>query len=107
MVETAPGKFSLMLDAGTTDVDEVIEELGHEPNGYFFEGIAQLLIDTEAPHLERRLNYDPEGDMFVAHGSDRLALDELAILMTAVASDADRLRRLVALANERGFEFDD
>jgi hypothetical protein len=45
--------------------------------------------------------------MFVAHGSDRRALNELAALMTAVAIDADRLRRLVALAEERGFEFND
>lgn len=45
--------------------------------------------------------------MFVAYGSDRPALDELATLMTTVATDADRLRRLVALAEERGFEFDD
>ena len=45
--------------------------------------------------------------MFVAHGSDRSALDELATLLTAVATDADRLRRLVALAEDRGFEFDD
>lgn len=96
-----------MLDAGTTDVDEVIEELGHEPNGYFWEGIAQLLVDTEAPRLAGRFHYDPEGDMFVANGTDRPALDELATLMTAVATDADRLRRLVALAEERGFEFDD
>ncbi|MGC9666053.1 Imm51 family immunity protein [Planosporangium sp. 12N6] len=107
IVETSPGKFSLMLDAGTTDVDEVIEELSHEPNGYFWEGIAQLLVDTEAPHLEGRFDYDPEGDTFVAHGSDRPALDELTTLMTAVATDADRLRRLVALAEDRGFEFDD
>ena len=48
-----------------------------------------------------------EGGTFVAHGSDRPAFDELATLMTAVATDADRLRRLVALAKERGFEFDD
>jgi hypothetical protein len=96
-----------MLDAGTTDVDEVIEELGHEPNGYFWEGIAQLLVDTEAPRLEGRFDYDSEGGMFVAHGSDRPALGELATLMTAAATDADQLRRLVALANERGFEFDD
>lgn len=107
MVETSPGEFSLMLDAGTTDVDEVIEELGHEPNGYFWEGIAQLLVDTEAQRLEGRFEYDPEGDMFVAHGSDRPALDELATLMTAVATDADRLRSLVGLAEDRGFEFDD
>jgi Immunity protein 51 len=50
MVQTSPGRFSLLLDAGTTDVDVVIEELDHEPNGYFWEGVAQLLVDTEAPH---------------------------------------------------------
>src|SRR4029453_13024864 len=106
-VETSPGKFSLLLDAGTTDVDEVIEELGHEPNGYFWEGIAQLLVDVEAPRLQGRFDYDPEGGTFVAHGSDRPALEELATLMATVATNADTLRRLVALANERGFEFDD
>lgn len=107
MVETSPDDFSLILDAGTTDVDDVVEEVGHEPNGYFWEGIAQLLVDTEAPHLEGLVDYDPEGGMFVARGSDRAALDELGTLMTEVATDADRLRRLVALAQERGFEFDD
>jgi hypothetical protein len=45
--------------------------------------------------------------MFVAHGSDRPALDELAVLLTAVATDAGRLRHVVAFAAERGFEFDD
>ena len=69
--------------------------------------IAQLLVDTEAERLEGRFAYDPEGDMFVAHGPDRPALGELAALMTAVANDADRLRRLIALAEDRGFEFDD
>ena len=107
MVETSPGDHSLCLDAGTTDVDEVVEELDHEPNGYFWEGIAQLLVDTEAPHLRGRFDYDPEGGMFVAHGSDRPALDELAVLLTAAATDAGRMRQLVALAAERGFEFDD
>jgi hypothetical protein len=107
MVEHPDGEFALCLDAGTTDIDDVIEELGHEPNGYFWEGVAQLLIDTDAPHLRGRFDYDPEGGMFVAHGSDRPALDELAVLLTAVATDAGRLRHVVAFAAERGFEFDD
>jgi hypothetical protein len=85
----------------------MIEELGHEPTGYFWQGIAELLVATEAPHLEGCFDYDPEGDMFVAHGSDRPTLDEPAILVTEVATDADRLRRLITLAENRGFEFDD
>jgi hypothetical protein len=107
MVEHPDGEYSLCLDAGMTDVDDLVEELGHEPNGYFWEGVAQLLVDTDAPHLLGRFDYDPEGGMFVAHGSDRPALDELAVLLTAVATDTGRLRQIVALAAERGFEFDD
>jgi len=75
--------------------------------GYFWEGVAQLLVDTEAPSLKQRFEYDSEGGMFVAYGSDRPALDELAALVAAVMADAGRLRQIVALAEERNFEFDD
>jgi hypothetical protein len=107
LLETRPGNYSLMLIAGTTDVDEVVEELGHEPNGYFWEGVAELLVATEATQLEGRFEYDPEGGMFVAHGGDRPALESLSALLTAVAADPGRLRTLMAVAEERGFEFDD
>ncbi|MBT8225858.1 MAG: hypothetical protein HKP61_14315 [Dactylosporangium sp.] len=107
LIETRPGRFSLLLDAGTTDVDDVILQLGHEPNGYFWEGVAQLLVSTEAPALQERLSYDPEGGMFCAYGEDRRALEALAALIDAVAASSDRLRQLVALAKANGFEFDD
>ncbi|WP_218670887.1 Imm51 family immunity protein [Microbispora sp. GKU 823] len=107
LIESAPGEHSLLLDAGTTQVDDVIEELGHTPNGYFWEGVAQLLVSTEAPALEGRFSYDPEGDMFCAYGRDRGALEELGTLMAAIAADADHMRRLVAAAEDDGFEFDD
>jgi hypothetical protein len=107
VIETSPGKFSLLLNAGTTDVDDVIEKLGHEPNGYFWEGIAELLLTSEAPSLRGRFGFDPEGGMFVAYGPDRQALDELADRMTAVATDAERVRHLVGFAKDTGFEFDD
>ncbi|WP_214103589.1 immunity 51 family protein [Acrocarpospora catenulata] len=107
LIESTPGKYSLLLDAGTTQVDDVVEELGHEPNGYFWEGVAQVLVSTEAPGLEGRFSYDPEGGMFCAYGKDRSALEELATRMAAVAADADRMRRLVADAEADGFEFDD
>ncbi|KAB2348022.1 immunity 51 family protein [Actinomadura rudentiformis] len=107
LVETTPGKFSLLLDAGTTQVDEVIGQLGHEPNGYFWEGIAQFLVSSQAPALEGRLSYDPEAGMFCAYGDDRAALQELAALMSAVATDGERMRGLVESATAGGFEFDD
>jgi hypothetical protein len=107
MVETSPGKHSLCLDAGSTKVDEVIEELGHEPNGYFWEGVAQLLVSTEAKALEGRFDYDPEGGMFCAFGGDVSALESLGVLMASVANDPARVRAILAKAEEMGFEFDD
>jgi Immunity protein 51 len=107
LIETDPGKYSLLLNAGTTPVDDLIEELGHEPGGYFWQGVAQLLVSTQAPALEGRFSYDPEASMFCAYGQDRVALEQLATLMATVANDADRMRDLIELAAAEGFEFDD
>ena len=107
LVETTPGRFSLLLHAGTTPVDALVEELGHEPNGYFWEGVARRLVATEAPSLESRFDYDPEGDTFCAHGEDQAALEALRELMNGVATDGNRMRSLVAAADEDGFDFDD
>jgi hypothetical protein len=107
MKETAPGRYSLGLEAGTTDVDDLISELGHEPNGYFWEGIVELLIASEAGALEGRFESDPEGGAFVAYSEDRSALDDHAGRLRAVAVDRNRLRTLVEHAESVGFEFDD
>jgi hypothetical protein len=107
LIETTPGKFSLLLDAGTTQVDELVEQLGHEPNGYFWEGVAQFLVSTQAPALDGRFSYDPEGGMFCAYGEDRTALQQLAALMTPFTADSDRMRTLISSAKASGFEFDD
>ncbi|MFY1616950.1 Imm51 family immunity protein [Micromonospora sp. WMMD736] len=107
LIETTPGRYSLLLNAGDSPVDDLVEELGHEPNGYFWEGVAQVLVSTEAQMLEGRFSYDPEGGMFCAYGTDREALEELAARMRVVATDGERMRRLITDAEARGFEFDD
>ncbi|MER7589611.1 Imm51 family immunity protein [Micromonospora sp. NPDC127501] len=107
LIETTPEQYSLLLEAGTTPVDDLIRELGHEPNGYFWEGVAQLLVSTEAQTLEGRFDYDSEAGMFCADGTDRSALEELAVQMNVVVTDGERLRRLVLEAKASGFEFDD
>ncbi|MGI5238830.1 Imm51 family immunity protein [Dactylosporangium sp. CA-139066] len=105
--EVAPGEHRLYLIAGTTGVDSVIAELGHEPNGVFWEGVAELLIVTEAPHLEGRFEFDSEAGAFLAYSPDRAAVDELATRLREATVDADRIRQLLALGAQRGFEFDD
>ncbi|GAA2611512.1 hypothetical protein GCM10010399_47970 [Dactylosporangium fulvum] len=107
VVEVAPGEHRLYLVAGTTGVDDVIVELGHEPNGVFWEGIAELLIMSEARHLDGQFRFDSEAGAFLAYSSDRAALDDLAIRLQAVAVSGDRIRQLAELAQSRGFEFDD
>jgi hypothetical protein len=107
VVESAPGRYSLTLVAGTTDVDALIVELGHEPNGYFWEGIVELLIATEAAGLEGRFTPDPEAGAFFAYGNDQGALDDLAARLRVAATDRNRLRQLMELAEATGFEFDD
>jgi hypothetical protein len=107
VAEIAPGEYSLSLEAGTTDVDDLISELGHEPNGYFWEGIVELLVTNESPSLEGRFSSDPEGGAYIATSNDRDALDDLAVLLRAVAADGNRLRQLMVFAKASGFEFDD
>jgi hypothetical protein len=107
VTEVAPGEHRLYLVAGTTDVDDVISELGHEPNGVFWEGIVELLVMIEAPALDGRFSTDSEADAFLAYSSDRTALDDLAVRLRAVAVDGKLVRQLVEVAKTRGFEFDD
>jgi len=65
VAEVAPGQYRLYLVAGTTDVDDVISELGHEPNGSFWEGVVELVVGTEAPALDGRFWTDSEADAFL------------------------------------------
>jgi len=101
------GRISLLLDCGTTPVEDAIRASGHEPNGYFWEGIATILVEEQLADLEGAFDYDPEAGMFCAVGQDRAALERLGVAMAAVANDAARLAALVVAAEARGFEFDD
>ncbi|MET7418996.1 Imm51 family immunity protein [Dactylosporangium sp. NPDC005555] len=107
LIETSPGKYSLLLNAGTTAVDTVVQSLGHEPHGYFWAAIARLLVDTEEPALAGRFSYDPEGGMFCAYGTDRAGLEALSKLLTRVVTDPDQARKTVALALAKGVDLDD
>ena len=107
LIETEPGAYSLTMYTGDLPVDLVVEELGHVPNGVFWDGVAEWLVRTRMPALDGRFEYDSEGGMFCAYGSDRTALEELRDGMAPAATSVDQVRALMAAAEEAGFEFDD
>ncbi|MBT0767331.1 hypothetical protein KIH74_00245 [Kineosporia sp. J2-2] len=107
LVETTPGHYSLLLTAGDTPSDTAVDEAGHEPNGYFWEGMAEWLIRTRVPELDGRLKFDPEGGMFCAYGTDREALAALGSVMAEVVNAPERIGALIATAEEAGVVFDD
>ncbi|MEU6449395.1 Imm51 family immunity protein [Streptomyces sp. NPDC046979] len=96
------GEHSLTLAAGDLAADVAVVAAGHEPNGYFWEGLVQFAW----PDLAERLDFDSEGGMFSALGS----LSDLTQLKTAlepVISNSNAVREIVARAETAGFEFDD
>lgn len=100
---------SLMLNAGCTASDRTIEESGHEPNGYFWHGLTLWLMRCGAleASLAERFDFDPEGDTFVAYGTDRAALETLGLEIARLANDKAAMAELITAADVAGHDFDD
>ena len=96
------GEFSLLLDSGTVPADETVVDSGHEPNGYFWEGVAHYL----APDLMAKLVTDSEAGMFVATGT-RADVQALQQVLEPVFADRPGMGTLIAQAEARGVDFDD
>ncbi|WP_369362351.1 Imm51 family immunity protein [Streptomyces sp. CG4] len=96
------GEHSLTLDVGGLAADAAVADAGHEPNGYFWEGLVRFAW----PDIAKRLDFDSEAGMFCAVGTP----SDLARLKTAVESvitSTDAVRDIIAQAETSGFEFDD
>jgi hypothetical protein len=96
------GAHSLSFACGELPVDEVIADAGHEPNGYFWEGVAQFL----APDLVAQVELDSESSMFCAYGG-RGALERLRRLLKPCLEDGRRVAKVIRDAEAAGFQFVD
>jgi len=96
------GEHSLTFYCGELPADDAVSASGHEPNGYFWEGVATLL----AAGLVDQLELDSEAGMFSAIGP-RDDLERLQTLLEPVVASADEVRNVIARAEAEGFEFDD
>ncbi|MDH6455961.1 MULTISPECIES: Imm51 family immunity protein [unclassified Streptomyces] len=96
------GEHSLTLDVGGQAADAAGAEAGHEPNGYFWEGLVRFAW----PDIAERLDFDSEAGMLCAVGSP----SDFARLKAAVApviTSPEAVRDIIARAETSGFEFDD
>ncbi|CAM3761702.1 Imm51 family immunity protein [Tsukamurella ocularis] len=103
LAETAPGEHSLILVAGGTPSDDAVAALGHEPNGYFWQGVAERILPEQ---MRTGIRFDSEAGMFSAR-SDKETLVILGSEMARIVNDPARLREVVAAAEADGFVFDD
>lgn len=94
------GSYSLMLTE-FDDWAEAFEEAGHEFSGYGWHGVADALIRLKAPKLKRKVKFDPEASMFVAYGTDRAAIVQLASLLREAAADPAVLKEAIKNADPR------
>ena len=96
------GSVSLTFYCGELPADGAISAAGHEPNGYFWEGMVQYL----APDLAEQVELDSEAGMFAAYG-ERATLERLQALIDPYLDDGDRVAVTVREAEASGFQFDD
>ena len=103
LLDFEDGITSCFFDAAEPATAGVVESLGHEPNGYFWEGVVRRLV--EKGELDEP-DADPEGGMFCARGP-RPAMERLAQGLTPYLTDPQTLTALVTEADAEGFDFDD
>lgn len=77
------------------------EAVDREGGGYSWHGVVDALVRMRAPHLRRKLSYDPEAGMFVAISKDPDALRQVAALILQARSDEDLLREAIANTSKR------
>ena len=96
------GSSSVTFRCGDLPTDTAVVAAGHEPNGYFWEGVVQYLLGGLASQVE----LDSEAGMFCAVG-DRALLDQLRGEVEGYLDDPERIARLIKEAEASGFQFDD
>jgi hypothetical protein len=87
---------------GSLGADEAIRASGHEPNGYFWEGLLRFL----APNLAEVVELDSESGMFAAYGKRR-RVKRMRKLLEPYLHDEKRTTSVIRAAESEGFEFDD
>lgn len=101
-ITTSTDPASLTFACGDQPADAAIIAAGHEPNGYFWEGVVGFLDED----LADALDLDSEAGMFCAYGSAD-DLTRLRDLLAPLVESPDAITEFIARAEDGGGEFDD
>lgn len=96
------GEYSLTFSCENLPADAVVIDAGHQPSGYFWEGIATLI----APEIMQVLESDSDSDLFKVIGL-RADLEELRNKLEPMISRPEAIRATLARADSEGFELHD
>lgn len=95
-------QYDCTFYSGELPVDETIAEAGHEPNGYFWEGMLRYL----EPELAEQVELDSEGGMFAALGR-RGQMKRVQAVLGPYLVDSRLVANTISAAERTGFEFED
>ena len=101
-IHESGGEYSLTFACGGLPTDAPVRAAGHEPSGYFWEGIATFI----APDVVSALDLDSDTDTFRATGL-RVDLEELRNKLELLISRPEAIRAALARAEAEGFELHD
>ncbi|WP_370288194.1 Imm51 family immunity protein [Nocardioides sp.] len=101
-VREIEGEFSLTFYCGELPADAAIAAAGHEPNGYFWEGVAEFI----GGDLVKQMELDSEGGMFCAVG-EQADLTAMQSLLEPLLTNGNAVLDVIARAEAASFIFDD
>ena len=102
-IDLDDGSRSVFFECDAPPTWKVVEAHDHEPNGYFWEGVANWLISQG---LAPEVSMDPESSMFSAQGTPA-ELDAFLIALAPYLVEDDTMATLIEEADAAGHDFDD
>ncbi len=101
-IDLDDGSRSVFFECDAPPTWKIVEAHGHQPNGYFWAGVANWLISRG---LAPEVGMDPESSMFSAQGTPA-ELDAFLAAISPYLLEDDRMAALIEEADAAGHDFD-
>jgi Immunity protein 51 len=97
-IQTVPG-----ASVGGHSYTDLFQAFGFSGNGASWSEHIQAIVEEEAPDLFDHIEFDTEGNTFLAFADSQEAADRFTALLCPLFSDFDKLRRHFSLLDSEDF----